>query len=143
MYDDYMQNLMGFPMRQYQNTYDEQNFNSYGNFYEPMYQRQEWRNTMSVNDLEDCYPEIYKIVYPMVRKACMSNTMPITQTVIDNMVNEIFTNLEVNGTIELNITLNNELSQNRESSDENKKETENRSSDGEDRQIRRIHKRLN
>lgn len=137
MYDDYMQNLMGFPMRQYQNTYDEQNFNSYSNFYEPMYQRQEWRNTMSVNDLEDCYPEIYKIVYPMVRKACMSNTMPITQTVIDNMVNEIFTNLEANGTIELNITLNNELSQNRESSDENKKETENRSSDGEDRQIRR------
>lgn len=143
MYEDYMQNLLGFPTRQYPNTYDEQNFNPYGNFYETMYQRQEWRNSASNDDLESCYPEIYNIVYPMVRKVCMSNTMPINQTVIDNMVNEISTNLEANGTIELNINLNNQVMENRNPKDLGaelcSKERENRSSECEssNRQVRR------
>lgn len=142
MYEDYMQNLLGYPMRQYQNTYDEQNFNPYGNFYETNFQRQEWRNSVSSDELESCYPEIYNVVYPMVRKVCMSNTMPINQTVIDNMVNEISTNLEANGTIELNINLNNQVMENRKadsSTESNSQERENRSSENEssNRQIRR------
>ena len=87
MYEDYMQNLIGGPFRQYQNTYDEQDFNPYWNYYNEDYRGRQFQNQMSCDELESCYPEIYNIVYPMVRKACMSNTMPITQTVIDNMVN--------------------------------------------------------
>lgn len=130
MYDDYMQNLMGFP-----NTYEELNYNPYGNFYQPSFGRQEWRNSMSVDEMENCYPEIYKIVYPMVRKRCMSNTMPITKGLIDNMVDEITSHIEQNNSIELNINLNNEVCQNRESTSKN--EQENRSDDNESRQLRR------
>ncbi len=142
MYEDYMQNLLGVPVRQYPNTYDEQNFNPYGNFYEPNYQRQDWRNSTLYDDIESCYPEIYNVVYPMVKKVCMSNTMPINQTVIDNMVNEISTNLESNGTIELNINLNNQVMENRKPEDSAtescNQEKENRSSESESsRQVTR------
>ena len=89
MYEDYMQNLMGFP-----NTYDEMNFNPYGNFYGQSYGRQEWRNCIRADEIENCYPEIYKIVYPMVRKRCMANTMPITKALIDNMVDDITSHIE-------------------------------------------------
>ena len=41
---------------------------------------------MQKQELEDCYPEIYRIVYPMVQKVCSQNTMPITRQLINNMV---------------------------------------------------------
>ena len=40
-------------------------------------------------DLESLYPEIYKIVYPMVKKVCMQKTKPISEEMLDDMVNEI------------------------------------------------------
>lgn len=142
MYEDYMQNLLGLPVRQYPNTYDEKAFNPYGDYYESNFQRRELRNCDLTCELENCYPEIYNIVYPMVRKTCMSNTVPITQTLIDNMVNEISSNLEANGTIELNINLNNQVTENRKTdciTESCNKEVENRSSESEqsNRQIRR------
>ena len=142
MYEDYMQNLMGVPFRQYQNTYDEQDFNPYWNYYSEDYRGRQFQNQMSCEELENCYPEIYNIVYPMVRKACMSNTLPITQTVIDNMVNQISSTIEGNEFIELNINLDNEVNQNRDSNQKDnnfRAEVQNRSCDDGncDRQIRR------
>lgn len=142
MYEDYMQNLLGIPIRQYPNTYEEQSINPYGNFYEANYRGQYWQNNMSGEELENCYPEIYNIVYPMVRKTCMSNTVPITQTVIDNMVNEIVSNIEANDIIELNINIGNEVNQNRsdnQQKDKNSQGIQNRTCENErcDRQIRR------
>lgn len=113
MYEEYMQNLLGYPMRSYPNTYEEQNLNSYNynmsNTYAENLARQEWQNMASSEELEDCYPEIYNIVYPMVKKACMRNTRPLTREVIDSMVDDIYSNLETNNRIELNINLNNEV----------------------------------
>ena len=129
-------------MRQYQNTYDEQVFNPYWNYYDEDYRGRQFQNQMSCDELENCYPEIYNIVYPMVRKACMSNTLPITQTVIDNMVNQISSNIEGNEFIELNINLDNDVTQNRDANQKannSRTEVQNRScDDGKcDRQIRR------
>ena len=123
MYEDYMQNLMGFP-----NTYDEMNLNPNYNLYEYSLPRQEWRTSMSIDELENCYPEIYKIVYPMVRKRCMTNSMPITKGLIDNMVDEIISHIEQNNGIQLNINLNNGICQNRDenSNEKSLNEEENR-----------------
>lgn len=43
-------------------------------------------------DLERSYPESYKLLYPMVRTACMRNTKPITDETIDEMVRDIYSN---------------------------------------------------
>ena len=46
------------------------------------------------NDLEQCYPDIYKLVYPMVQKRCMQNTRNVTRELIDEMTNEIYFAIE-------------------------------------------------
>ena len=63
------------------------------------------------DELETLYPETYKIVYPMVKKVCMQNTKPITQELVDNMTNEIYTNIEASGDI---INVNIDVGDNRE-----------------------------
>ena len=65
--------------------------------------------TNNNEELEDCYPEIYKIVYPMVCKACESNTQPITRQLIDSMTNEIYMAIEGNQEVNININLGNDV----------------------------------
>ena len=36
-------------------------------------------------DLESCYPEIYRIIYPMITSRCSRITEPITRELIDSM----------------------------------------------------------
>lgn len=130
MYEDYMQNLVGFTGGFYPNTYEEQNFRTYGNYYQSNFQNRNEEFGLNVYELEDSYPEIYNIVYPMVKKVCRVNTMPVTQKSIDDMVEEVLTNIESNQAIQLNINLNNEtLVQNRDEQQPNKNEEviENRS----------------
>ena len=129
MYEDYMQNILGYRMNPVQNTYEQYNMQGeacyqYDNFM-PMTQ---FGNQMSSNmnvDLEACYPEIYRIIYPMIRKCCMQNTEPITEQTIDRMVADIYSNIEAENVINLNINLGNTVgtatSENREGS--TKKET--------------------
>ena len=87
-------------------------------------------------DLENCYPEVYKIIYPMIRNVCMRNTEPITEEVIDRMVNEVYTNIETGDVITLNINLGNTVEtssgENRESS-KNKESKENRETESRQR----------
>lgn len=71
-YDEYIRNVLGYP-----------NFNS-------NYQIQEYRNL----ELEDCYPEIYKIVYPMVQKRCQNLSQSISKERIDEIVEELYSNIE-------------------------------------------------
>ena len=71
MYEDYMQNLLGYQVNPYQNSYDD--YNRYPNQFQYGVEEQNYfqrnYNSMQANELEDCYPEIYKVVYPMVRKS--------------------------------------------------------------------------
>ena len=66
-------------------------------------------NMMQANELENCYPEIYKVVYPMVKKVCMKCRSIPNPRMIDDMVEEVCNNLETNDRVELNITVNNEV----------------------------------
>ena len=77
MYEDYFQNMFGNDYYPYNTTYTPST-NNHGYF----------------NNLEDLYPEIYSIVYPMVQKVCTLNTMPICENLIENLTNDVYINFE-------------------------------------------------
>ncbi len=79
-YEEYMRSVLGYNNTQ-QNTYlrNENNYN----------------NTINVNqniqEVNNLYPEIYGIVYPLVQKMCSKRiNIPLTEEVISQMVNEIY-----------------------------------------------------
>lgn len=94
-YEEYMRSMLGYPT---------QNYDTYA--INDNYQNQMPNNN---EELEDCYPEIYKIVYPMVCKACENNTQPITKQLIDSMTNEIYMAIEGNQEVNVNINLGNDV----------------------------------
>ena len=122
MYEDYMQDLFGANFSPYQDTYDQysrnnsyynQMMNGYDmccNYEQPTpygYMPNIQRNTLT-NNLEDLYPEIYKIVYPMVKKACNQVTRPIDENLIDEMTEDIYNHLEAGNIINVNINVDND-----------------------------------
>lgn len=164
MYDDYMQNVMGMQMNDAENTYDRQMMGCmpYGNWqdmpqmqygfmqgYQPSMSYMNWQNEFSMQmrseeDIESMYPDIYNIIYPMVKKACNQNVKPITRELIDEMAQDIYSNLEADNIINLNINVENVgnvgNSVNRGTEKNDLKQTENRSTENrhqEDRRIRR------
>lgn len=118
-YDDYIRSVLGYPRMMVDTNYymmnNQENFN--------------YNYPSQNSELEDCYPEIYRIVYPMVEKRCRENTNPITSELVDSMTNEIYMAIEGNENIEININLGNSVGteQNRSSGSQTKKE-ENRDS---------------
>ena len=105
IYEEYMRSVLGY---QAMNTYDS----NYDNW--DMHNMTAM-NVVQMQELENCYPDIYRIVYPMIQKSCNENTRPITRDLIDSMTDEIYFAIE-----------DKEMLENR-----NKEET------SEDRQIRR------
>lgn len=116
-YEEYMQNLVGMqmnrmPMNQFQNNTEDFR-NLYDDTFFNAYDRSGYQYNMEdnvdrfSNEIEECYPEIYRIIYPMVQKTCRENTRPISKEVIDEMVNSIYNSVESNEGIILNINLNN------------------------------------
>ena len=111
MYEEYMNNLLGI---RNEISNDDLDFKKYDNNYNYDYnymQSQNMFQNRGNDELETLYPETYKIVYPMVKKVCMQNTKPITQELVDNMTNEIYTNIEASGDI---INVNIDVGDNRE-----------------------------
>lgn len=116
MYDEYMQNYLGFQGNEYPNTYEQSmQFNPFNctnpngcrgcNYFNSQSRAY---NAQNVN-IENFYPEIYKIVYPMVKKACYDHYGMINEDTINKIVNDIYSNLTTNERIELNINLTNEV----------------------------------
>lgn len=105
-YDDYIRSILGYPpARGYEDNYqDYRNQNMSMN-----YNMNSNMNTISDMELESCYPEIYKIVYPMVCKKCDSVRMSVTNDDIQNMTDEIYFALEERNDIQVNINLTNEV----------------------------------
>lgn len=89
-YEDYMRSVLGYPVNS-TNTYD-----SYNNYQAmPIEQQAIYTNSERYSDeIMNLYPEIYKIISPMVGKLCEVNTKPITRELIDTMTDEIYINLE-------------------------------------------------
>lgn len=78
-YDDYIRSILGYP-----NVNDN---------YEREYEYEDTYNYRT-NDLEEYYPEIYGIVYPMVSKVCDGCSEPISRNVIENMTDEVYSAVE-------------------------------------------------
>lgn len=103
-YDEYIRSILGYP------SHGPQEYQDY----------QEYRNpTFNTNinisgnnvELENSYPEIYKIVYPMVAKKCDNmRGESITKDDIQNMTDEIYYALETKNETRVNINLTNDVS---------------------------------
>ncbi len=146
MYDDYMQNLLGENYSPYQFTYEPMTRNT--NYFNQIEDCDQYNydynydfpyncrqpNYYSRNlamDIENMYPEIYKIIYPMIQKACMQNNRPITEDVLDEMTSDIYNNIEADNIINLNIDIvNNRTEKNsaQQNSSQSTGTSENRSS---------------
>lgn len=126
MYEEYMRDVLGYTPNIYSNinnTYDDQIEGSqccdyqYRNQNVMPYNYTVYQNkNMNIDsELEKMYPDIYNIVYPMVKKACMKNTRVLSRDVIDEIVDDIYRNIEEdNNDIELNINLGNETRDSKE-----------------------------
>lgn len=140
-YEEYIRSILGYP-----NT-NPNECTAYDSNFNTMPDRQNADNVL----LEECYPEIYKIVYPMIVKTCRNCTGPINRELVEEMTDEIYKAVEPSE-IDINITLNNEVNNTTQNNNSNnttnfnntrkemnrqstsvKKEQENR---GEDRQFR-------
>lgn len=110
-YDDYIRSILGYPARNQFEQYNQEM---------PEYQSyQEYRNpTFNTNinisgnnvELENSYPEIYKIVYPMVTKKCENvRSETFSKSDIENMTDEIYYALEEKQEKRININLTNNM----------------------------------
>ncbi len=94
--DDYIRSVLGYPTTKsmYMNT----NQMDYS-----MMNQQQNRN----EDLERCYPEIYRIIYPMISQRCSRIPEHVTREPIESMTYEIYSVVEVSKAMQLNINLQN------------------------------------
>ena len=88
-YEDYMRSLLGYTGISNCSTCMNNNYGDSDFFYMPP--QETCMNTYEVapQELEELYPEIYKVVYPLVCRACAENTKPITKELIDKMTEDI------------------------------------------------------
>lgn len=96
IYEEYMRSVLGYqPMNNY-NTYD-MNYDDWemSNMY-----TMSRVNNVQIQELEECYPEIYRIIYPMVQKVCSQNTRPFTRELVDSMTDEVYFAIEDRDMIE-------------------------------------------
>lgn len=89
-YEDYMRSILGYPIRQneYINTFENCNMN------DTMLMDYPEQTPRYSDEIMDLYPEIYKIINPMVCKICEANTKPIDRELIEKMTDEIYLNIE-------------------------------------------------
>ena len=106
-YEEYIRSILGYP--NYQS-------NNYINTYNNEYAQNRQRNS-SNSEIEGCYPEIYKIIYPMINKACRNNFEPITPELVERITDDIYSSVEADNQINININLTNEIGTNENRSD--------------------------
>ena len=101
-YEDYMRSVLGYSMDRQNydnNTYQMYDNFSYGTMGNPVSRMQDDR------DIEQLYPDIYRMVYPMVCKACDRVTEPITEELIERMTTEIYFAIETDENVDVNINV--------------------------------------
>lgn len=104
-YEDYMRSVLGYPMDM-QNTYQENYFNE----------------SRTDDNLEDLYPEIFKVINPLIVDVCDKNNRAITKNILEDMVEEVYAKVENNDVIiNINVVNNSEITskeaQNRSTAD--------------------------
>ena len=125
-YNEYIRSVLGYPNQVQSNIP-----NGIMEYEYTVPYQQNYSNLNNSNDeLNKYYPEIYKIVYPMVMKVCNSNRGEVTKELLENLTDEIYYAIEDNNEINVNINLGNEIQNNsiqkrNENKPENKLENKN------------------
>lgn len=107
-YDNYIRSILGYsPMNQFEQY--EQGQREYQNYEE--YRNPTFNTNINISgnniELENSYPEIYKIVYPMVAKKCENIAgRTFTKDDIENMTDEVYYALESKNETNVNIANN-------------------------------------
>ena len=105
-YEDYMRSVLGYNAA---NT----SSNMYSADYYmpnrmqavmPTYQNESMGVQMQDN-IEDLYPDIYKIVNPIVCRVCQNNNRPITNDLIEQMTTEVYNSIEADDINIVNINI--------------------------------------
>ena len=94
MYEDYMRSVLGYQPMNFNETYDR-DFSMSNTTYDMTAM-----SNIQRQELENCYPDIYRMVFTMIQKTCMQNTRPITRELIDSMAEEIYFSIEDNDLLE-------------------------------------------
>ena len=114
-YDDYIRSILGYPARsQFEHFNQEpQEYQGYQEYRNPTFNTNINISENNV-ELENSYPEIYKIVYPMITKKCDNmRGNNITKGDIENMTDEIYYALESRNETQVNINLTNDVNRQR------------------------------
>lgn len=109
-YEDYMQQVLGYSIMP-RNTYQMQD----------IYNIEDYRD-YSQNELENMYPDIYKMAYPMVQKVCMRVNGVIDEKMISEMTIEVYNAMEETRIEESNTQTTKNTSEQRSGVNDKKKE---------------------
>ncbi len=82
-YQEYMQNNLGYNPNPMINMYP----------YQSIYEEDCFTYNDNVN-ADNMYPEIYRIIYPMICKACMNINENISEDLVSRITDEIYQNIE-------------------------------------------------
>lgn len=112
-FDDYIRQVLGYPNNEHSYTpqqYDNYSYPNHSNITD-----NNVVNMINEDELESCYPEIYKVVYPMIKKRCSQINEKVTEELIEQITEEIASTIEPTdiNDIQVNINLQNELNENR------------------------------
>ena len=88
-YEEYMRNSLGY------NQMPMMNMNQMNmNYMMPEMYETEGNFMCNQTSVEDMYPEIYRIIYPMICKACMAVNENVTEDLVSRITNEVYMNIE-------------------------------------------------
>ena len=87
-YEEYMRNSLGYNMNPMMNMGMNQT--------NPMMEMYETEGNFTCDQasIDDMYPEIYRIIYPMICKACMAINENVTEDLVSRITNEVYMNVE-------------------------------------------------
>lgn len=90
-YEEYMRSVLGYNQIP-NNIYTNSIYDNY--YYDTDYLNN--RNSNANEEMiESLYPDIYRVIYPMVCKACNQNSQrEVTRDLVDRMTDEIYSNIE-------------------------------------------------
>ena len=135
-YDDYMRSVLGYSSSDGYRMNPMNNMNTMGmnpmnnmnnmgmNSMGPMNNMSmNTMNTqdMSCEDIEQLYPEVYRVVYPMVCSSCdriQFHNSPVTDEMVTRMTDDIYDRVEADGRINVEVTVEVRDSDNSKSSSE-------------------------
>lgn len=87
-YEEYMKNVLGYPMQYEATTYNNNQYTENNSFFPYRY------NSYNTN-FDSMYPEIYKLLQPMISKACANiNYRSFSVDTLESLTNEIYRSIE-------------------------------------------------